>query len=639
MKKILVTLLYVLVTLVTYSQTGVGYLNYTVYNLSSYINGRNSYANNATDFVNMFDTTKGTTVYKRGTTTAQNALYYANGFGPGSPGSYNGIKSYGYFIPKETGVYSFGIDGDDGVDLSVDGTVITSFYGAHGYGGYRYGTVSLVAGKSYTFMVRMQNVGGGWGVYAVWKRPSQSTWSVQSNEVSSAPPDEPTKKALANFDFGSTLDKTKFLASTLALNSSGQVDITNALDSNKIATGYKATIGINQWESVIINPYESSISGHRLLLDERMFNSSSPSFNSINSIKVLDIYDGPVTVYDTSGWWKTYIIPGDIASKITASTYQSSLRLQDGWYAIQTGTNITYAPTTTYKPQSIAITTTNTLATLYNSIVTVSDVYIAFKELANGGIFGDQTGNEFVYGIQYKNADVNDDGYFNESDCFALLQHLTGIKNLVDTIKLSNILRLMPKSTYNTITKSNWNTFSSYLGDSVSFSINTGKAIDTLNLAGTWKGDINLSHSATPVVSANVSNSIRAFSTSMPNEINASILTEVVGDSIYAYITLDPLSQNVVGAQFQLNYDNSVLKFRGVRFTTKGSPTNFATDKGAYINIGSLISDGSTSLDNTTTYKLSFSSSSKLDNMLGLISIGTTDAVNKTGASLKIKMN
>jgi hypothetical protein len=476
-------------------------------------------------------------------------------------------------------------------------------------------------------------------MYLVWKRPSQSTYSVQSDECYSTLPATPTKKAIVNFDFGNTLDKTKFAASALALNSSGKVDITNALDSNKVSSGnYKATIAASNWESVIINPYESNIGGHRLLLDERMFSSTSPSFNSINSIKVIDIYDGPVTVYDTSGWWKTYIIPGNVADKITSSTYQSSLRLQDGWYALQAGTNITYAAATAYKPQSIKLTTTNTLATLYNSIVTVSDVYLAFKELANGGIFGDQTGNEFAYGIQYKNADVNDDGYFNEADCFALLQHLTGVKNIVDTFKLNNTLRLIPQSTYNTITKSNWNTFSSYLGDSISFNINTGKAIDTFNISATWKGDINLSHSATPVVSAITSNSLRAFSTSIPNEINASIMTEVIGDSIYAYITLDPLQQNVVGTQFQLNYDNSVLKFKGIQFTTKGSPTNYITDKGTYISLGSLISDGSTSLDNTTTYKVSFSSSVKLSNILGLISIGATDAINKSGISLKVKM-
>jgi len=44
-------------------------------------------------------------------------------------------------------------------------------------------------------------------------------------------------------------------------------------------------------------------------------------------------------------------------------------------------------------------------------------------------------------------------------------------------------------------------------------------------------------------------------------------------------------------------------------------------------------------LDKMTTYKISFSSNTKLDNILGLISIGSTDAVNKDGKSLKIKIN
>ena len=638
MKKLLVTFLLTILSFVTYSQSGVGYLNYTVYNINP--NGAGQYANNATDFVNMFDVTKGATVYATGTSTAAKTLYFSNGWQPSvvpNGGNYTGIKITGYFVPTETGTYSFGIDGDDGVDFSLDGNVITSFYGAHGFGGYRYGTISLVAGKSYVFMARYQNWGGGWGMYLVWKRPSQSTWSVQSNEVTSTPPATPTKKALANFNLNSNITATTFAVGS-ALSSVGSVDITNSLDSNKVQTGNKAIIAVSNWESVIINPYESNIGGHRLLLDERMFNSSSPKFNTINSIKVLDIYDGPVTIYDTTGWWKTYIIPTNVADKITTSIYQNSLRLQDGWYAIQAGTNISYTPTTAYSPQSISVTTTNNLTTLYNSIVTVSDVYLAFKELANGGIFGNQSGNEFGYGIQYKNADVNDDGYFNEGDCFALLQNLTGAKTLVDTFNLNKTMRIIPQLKYDSIGKSNWTVFTTPLGSSYSFDINTGKSTDTINLAVAWKGDVNLSHSTTPKSNNLTTMSIRGVM-SISMDINASIMTEVIGDSIYAYITLDPLGQNVVGTQFQLNYDNSVLKFKGIQFTTKGSPTNYATDKGDYINLGSLISDGSTSLDNTTSYKISFSSNTKLDNILGLISIGSTDAVNQSGKSLKVKVN
>jgi hypothetical protein len=116
MKKLFVTLLLTILSFITYSQSGVGYLNYTVYNI--YSNGAGQYANSSANFVSMFDVTKGASVYASGTTTAAKALYFVNSWTPSSVpygGSYTGIKITGWFVPKETGTYSFGIDGDDGV--------------------------------------------------------------------------------------------------------------------------------------------------------------------------------------------------------------------------------------------------------------------------------------------------------------------------------------------------------------------------------------------------------------------------------------------------------------------------------------------------------------------------------------------
>jgi hypothetical protein len=641
MKKLLVTFLLIILSFVTYSQSGVGYVNYTSYKLFNGTGTTNQYAQfpySAAEFDNMLNTSNSnTTITHSGEVTLATMCNGSTGT-PHWASDFYAIKFEFWFIPTQTGTYRFGVNSDDASDLSVDGTIITTYYGGHGASGYQYGSTNMVAGTTYKIVVRYQEYGGGDALFVNWSRPSApNSYSYWNEEVTNKP-NNPTKKAVANFYLNQNINATTFAVSSLGLSSAGSVNITNLLDSNKIATGNKAIIAVSNWESVIINPYESNIGGHRLLLDERMFSSTSPKFNTINSIKVLDIYDGPVNIYDTTGWWKTYIIPTNVATKITASIYQNSLRLQDGWYAIQAGTNISYTPTTAYSPQSISVTTTNNLTTLYNSIVTVSDVYLAFKELANGGIFGNQSGNEFGYGIQYKNADVNDDGYFNEKDCFALLQNLTGVKTLVDTFNLNKTMRIIPQLKYDSIGKSNWTVFTTPLGSSYSFDINTGKSTDTINLAVAWKGDVNLSHSTTPKSNNLTTMSIRGVM-SISTDINASIMTEIIGDSIYAYITLDPLQQNVVGTQFQLNYDNSVLKFKGIQFTTKGSPTNYATDKGDYINLGSLISDGSTSLDNTTSYKISFSSNTKLDNILGLISIGSTDAVNQNGKSLKVKIN
>jgi hypothetical protein len=114
---------------------------------------------------------------------------------------------------------------------------------------------------------------------------------------------------------------------------------------------------------------------------------------------------------------------------------------------------------------------------------------------------------------------------------------------------------------------------------------------------------------------------------------------ELIGGKVIITISLDPLQQEVVGTQFNLNYDNTALKFEKVDFTTKGNPTNFGTNRGTYITFGSLITDGSTTLDKTTEYKITFTPLVNLNSILGLTSISTTDAVNKDGKQLKIKIN
>jgi hypothetical protein len=125
---------------------------------------------------------------------------------------------------------------------------------------------------------------------------------------------------------------------------------------------------------------------------------------------------------------------------------------------------------------------------------------------------------------------------------------------------------------------------------------------------------------------------------SVSNEINASLMGENVGGNVVITISVDPLQQELVGTQFQLNYDNTSLEFRKVEFTTKGNPTNFGIDKGTYVTFGSLITDGSTTLDKTTEYKLTFIPKIGIQGILGLTSILTTDAVNKNGTQLKIKI-
>jgi hypothetical protein len=493
--------------------------------------------------------------------------------------------------------------------------------------------------------------------YGTWANPDDATFTeFYTNSVTHSNGEVLT--ARFNFDFGSNVDETKFSAkantyvnnlwgtttnTSRAISGLGKVDITNDLDTAKVSgSGIKATTTAGQVEWAIINPYDVNLGGHQLLIDEREFDGTGVSPSDITSIKLFDIYDGPVSVNSVSGWWKTYVMPGNLTSKITSSTFQAQLRLQDGWYG--TRAEFTFSPITTFKQHGIDLSYTNQtdLNTLYNSIVSVSDVYLAFKELSLGGLFGNESGNEFTSGIQFMNADVDGNGIFNEGDTYKLLQHLTGVQPLTQYSALTYLMKLYSKSDYDSITKSNWNTKFNSTRSLFPFSLNTGTLNNTFNVNATWIGDVNLSHSAQQSVNSVSSNSIRSMSVATnttSTDVQSTIMTELANGKVYAYITFDPLQQNVVGTQFQLNYDNSVLKFEGVEFKTKGSPMNYGTNKGTFINLGSLITDGSTFLDKTTEYKITFTPTKVITNILGLMGVGATDVVNKDGKQLKLKVN
>ena len=93
----------------------------------------------------------------------------------------------GYFIPQESGTYTFTCEGDDGVFFLLNGSVVASHPGGHGTSsiGTHTGTISLTAGTKYTLNAYMKEDGGGIGLRIFWKTPSNSTWTIHANEISS----------------------------------------------------------------------------------------------------------------------------------------------------------------------------------------------------------------------------------------------------------------------------------------------------------------------------------------------------------------------------------------------------------------------------------------------------------------------
>jgi hypothetical protein len=490
--------------------------------------------------------------------------------------------------------------------------------------------------------------------FGTWANPDDATFTeFYTNSVTHS--NGEVLRASFNIDFGTNIDETKFSAkantyvnnlwstttnTSRSISGLGKVDITNDLDTVKIQNGgYVGSIVGGQVEWSYVNFYNGATT---LYIDMRKFGAIGA--NSISHITLLDVYSGPVTFLGNDATWARYTIPSTLP-KVTNGTSTNSQYIRNagyGDYAFMC--EISFELNREYKQHGIELSYINQtdLNALYNSIVTVSDVFIAFKELSNGGIFGDQSGLEFTNGIQFMNADVDGNGLFNESDTYKLLQHLTGVQPLTQNPLLTFLMKLYSKSDYDAITKSNWNTRFNSTRSLFPFSLNTGTLNNTYNVNVTWIGDVNLSHSAQQTASGVATNSYRSMSlmtNTTTNEINASIMGENVGGKVIVTISVDPLQQELVGTQFQLNYDNTSLEFQKVDFITKGNPTNFGTDKGSYITLGSLITDGSTILDKTTEYKITFVPKIGLTGTLGLTSVSATDAVNKAGTQLKVKLN
>jgi hypothetical protein len=414
------------------------------------------------------------------------------------------------------------------------------------------------------------------------------------------------------------------------------------MDTLRTTTGlYKSTTVGGQVEWCVIYDYDATNQRYRIGIDSREVNGIVSNPSTISSLQLFDLWNGPVTFnsYDPNGWTEVYVYTST-QFNFSGSSFASFIRAGNGAYGLRA--EFSFSPILAYKQHGIELShaSQTELNTLYGGVVTVSDVFLAFKELADGGIFGNQSGMGLTNGIQYLNADVDGNGVFNESDTYKLLQHLTGVQSLTQSTALTNLMKLYNKSDYDAITTSNWGTKFNSTRNLIPFTL--GSLNNTYNINVTWLGDVNQSHSAQQSVSNVSSNSVRTMSVmsnSITNEVNAFLMGENIGNKIIITLSLDPLQQELVGTQFQLNYDNSVLKYEGVEFKTKGSPMNYGTNKGTFINLGSLIADGSTSLDKTTEYKITFTPIKTITNILGLIGIGATDVVNKDGKQLKLKIN
>lgn len=149
------------------------------------------FANNATDMGKMVNSAYAATTYLGSLTTSSTSIInWSNASTPRnlglsipSNGEYFSVSVTTLFTASETGTYYFGINSDDGSDLYIGGTLVTSYYGGHGMSGPRYGSIYLTKGSSYWMTARMQEYGGGEGLQVIWRKPSGGSYSIWTDEI------------------------------------------------------------------------------------------------------------------------------------------------------------------------------------------------------------------------------------------------------------------------------------------------------------------------------------------------------------------------------------------------------------------------------------------------------------------------
>lgn len=284
--------------------------------------------------------------------------------------------------------------------------------------------------------------------------------------------------------------------------------------------------------------------------------------------------------------------------------------------------------------------------TLYEDIVTISDVQLGLKELVQHGE------GAINSGVSLLNLDLEAPyESLNSQDTYKLLAHVTGIEELyfdmdqdgdidVDDSNLFHLFatKIASKSAYENSSADNF-VRTGLHGGIVEIDIDfTSANSQSFNINGTFVGDVNLSHSAQVATSvANSAKSVVSYGQTKKvvdtNMSSFNVLDE--GETVVATILL-PNTTDLSAAQYRLTYDNTRLEFLSVETDSGMESTNFAKHTGNNINVGSInMLEGKLA---NTKYVVTFSKKTTLEGVAGLVIVTNTDGANTEAERVEIKI-
>ncbi len=282
-------------------------------------------------------------------------------------------------------------------------------------------------------------------------------------------------------------------------------------------------------------------------------------------------------------------------------------------------------------------------ATYLDEVVTVSDLALVFAEAIGAGSGPSGGSTTFDYFIQDIMGDVvGDNDGVDFQDSYEILAYLQGVTsgntNLItqdgQTEDYSGI-----ESTYGAVAN-NTVTFAK------SFTpIDSDVSSKTIDLAHGLRGDVNFSHSWEPSVSSGEKTTVSSSSSfrmssaagskyNQTETANIDLISEI-NDEGKVVFSINSEIEDMVGSQFNIVYDPSILSLENVIFDTGNEMTNFSNViEAGYVRVGSFDQNVSSTVKAGTPYQLVFVPLEDISNASGLISFRVKEGVKADGTQI-----
>ena len=272
-----------------------------------------------------------------------------------------------------------------------------------------------------------------------------------------------------------------------------------------------------------------------------------------------------------------------------------------------------------------------------DEVVTVSDLALVFAEAIGAGSGPSGGSTTFDYFVQDIMADVvGDGGVVDFQDSYEILAYLQGV-----TSGNTNLITQDGQTEdYSGIAS----TYGAVANDVVTFAksftpIDSDATSKTIDLAHGLVGDVNFSHSYTPVVesggkSTSARQSSARYSKTQSEDANIDLISEI-NDEGQVVFSINSDVEGMVGSQFNIVYDPNVLSLENVIFDTGNTMTNFSNIvQDGIVRVGSFDQNFETTVKEVTPYKLIFTPLETIENTSGLISFRVKEGVKADGTKI-----